>query len=84
MQKLLWGFVVVLCVSPLLAATFFGKIESVDSDERTVVVEGSKVAGTKTFKIPEKAAITLNGKKADFDATVALHPTMSEELVLMR
>ena len=71
MQKLLWGFVVVLCVSPLLAATFFGKIESVDSDERTVVVEGSKVAGTKTFKIPEKAAISLNGKKADFDALTA-------------
>jgi len=23
-------------------------------------------------------------KKADFDATVALHPTMAEELVLMR
>jgi glutathione reductase (NADPH) len=23
-------------------------------------------------------------KKADFDATIALHPTMAEELVLMR
>ena len=32
------------------------------------------------------AAIAIKGKlkKEDFDATVALHPTMAEELVLMR
>ena len=34
----------------------------------------------------EAAAIAIKGKlkKSDFDATVALHPTMAEELVLMR
>jgi len=26
----------------------------------------------------------MGATKADFDATVALHPTMAEELVLMR
>ena len=29
-------------------------------------------------------AVKAKLKKADFDATVALHPTMAEELVLMR
>ena len=34
----------------------------------------------------QAAAIAVKArlKKADFDATVALHPTMAEELVLMR
>jgi glutathione reductase (NADPH) len=29
-------------------------------------------------------AVKAKLKKADFDATFALHPTMAEELVLMR
>jgi glutathione reductase (NADPH) len=29
-------------------------------------------------------AVKAGLKKSDFDQTVALHPTMSEELVLMR
>ena len=29
-------------------------------------------------------AITMGAKKADFDATMALHPTAAEELVTMR
>lgn len=61
------GILVVLCALPLCAATFFGKIESVDADARTVVVTGSKTAGTKTFTIPDKASITVNGKKSAFD-----------------
>ncbi|MEO5973138.1 MAG: hypothetical protein ABIP91_07235, partial [Sphingomicrobium sp.] len=34
----------------------------------------------------QAAAIAVKAglKKADFDQTIALHPTMSEELVLMR
>ena len=37
-------------------------------------------------EILQAAAIAVKArlKKADFDATVALHPTMSEELVLMK
>jgi glutathione reductase (NADPH) len=37
-------------------------------------------------EVLQAAAIAVKGKqtKADFDATVALHPTMAEELVLMR
>ena len=30
------------------------------------------------------SAVKAGLKKADFDATIALHPTMAEELVLMR
>ena len=37
-------------------------------------------------EILQAAAIAVKAglKKADFDAVVALHPTMAEELVLMR
>ncbi len=73
MQKRVWGLfsvVVLLCAAPLLAGTFFGTIESVDADARSVVVAGNKNAGTKTFEIPEKASISVAGKKSDFDALV--------------
>ncbi|MDB5334949.1 MAG: outer rane biosis protein BamB [Planctomycetaceae bacterium] len=73
MQKRVWGFfslVVLLCAAPLLAGTFFGTIESVDADARSVVVAGAKNAGSKTFEIPEKASISVAGKKSDFDALV--------------
>ena len=64
------GLIFVLCAAPLLAGTFFGKIESVDVDARSVVVAGTKNAGTKTFEIPEKAAISVSGKKSNFNALV--------------
>ena len=37
-------------------------------------------------EILQAAAVAVKArlKKSDFDATVALHPTMAEELVLMR
>ncbi len=72
MPKHVWGIlsICVLCTAPLLAGTFFGKIESVDADTRTVVVAGTKAAGTKTFEIPEKASISVSGKKSDFEALV--------------
>lgn len=72
MPKHVWGLIVafLLCTAPTLAGTFFGKIESVDGDARSVVVAGTKAAGTKTFEVPEKASISVNGKKSDFDALV--------------
>jgi glutathione reductase (NADPH) len=53
------------------------------SDDRIV---GIHMIGPDAPEILQAAAIAVKArlKKADFDATVALHPTMSEELVLMR
>src|SRR5437899_2675923 len=53
------------------------------SNDRIV---GIHMIGPDAPEILQAAAIAIKGKlkKADFDATVALHPTMSEELVLMR
>jgi glutathione reductase (NADPH) len=65
-------------------------------DERSLyklVVDGSNdrivgihMIGPDAPEILQAAAIAIKGKlkKSDFDATVALHPTMAEELVLMR
>jgi outer membrane protein assembly factor BamB len=54
-----------LIAAPLLAGSFVGKVESIDVDARTVVVEGTKKAGSKTFKLSEKGSVTISGKKAD-------------------
>jgi glutathione reductase (NADPH) len=53
------------------------------SNDRIV---GIHMIGPDAPEILQAAAIAVKGKlkKADFDATVALHPTMAEELVLMR
>ena len=53
------------------------------SDDRIV---GIHMIGPDAPEILQAAAIAVKArlKKSDFDATVALHPTMSEELVLMR
>ena len=55
-------------------------------DEGTDQVVGIHMIGPDAPEILQAAAIAVKAKlkKADFDATVALHPTMSEELVLMR
>ncbi|MFL6760875.1 glutathione-disulfide reductase [Sphingomonas sp.] len=65
-------------------------------DERSLyklVVDGSNdrivgihMIGPDAPEILQAAAVAIKGKlkKSDFDATVALHPTMAEELVLMR
>jgi glutathione reductase (NADPH) len=49
-------------------------------------VVGVHMIGPDAPEIMQAAAIAVKArlKKSDFDATVALHPTMSEELVLMR
>jgi len=53
------------------------------SNDRIV---GIHMIGPDAPEILQAAAIAVRAKlkKADFDATVALHPTMAEELVLMR
>jgi glutathione reductase (NADPH) len=55
-------------------------------DGETDRVVGIHMIGPDAPEILQAAAIAVKArlKKEDFDATVALHPTMSEELVLMR
>ena len=55
-------------------------------DGETDVVVGIHMIGPDAPEILQAAAIAVRAKlkKSDFDATIALHPTMSEELVLMR
>jgi glutathione reductase (NADPH) len=56
----------------------------VDAESETVV--GIHMIGPDAPEILQAAAVAVKAKlkKADFDATVALHPSMAEELVLMR
>jgi glutathione reductase (NADPH) len=55
-------------------------------DEGSDRIVGVHMIGPDAPEVLQAAAIAVRGKltKADFDATVALHPTMAEELVLMR
>ena len=55
-------------------------------DESTDEIVGNHMIGPDAPEILQAAAIAVKAKlkKADFDETVALHPTMAEELVLMR
>jgi glutathione reductase (NADPH) len=55
-------------------------------DGSTDRIVGIHMIGPDAPEILQAAAIAVKGKlkKTDFDATVALHPTMAEELVLMR
>jgi glutathione reductase (NADPH) len=55
-------------------------------DEATGVVVGVHMIGPDAPEILQAAAVAVKAglKKSDFDQTIALHPTMSEELVLMR
>jgi glutathione reductase (NADPH) len=55
-------------------------------DGTTDQIVGIHMIGPDAPEILQAAAIAVKArlKKADFDATVALHPTMAEELVLMR
>jgi glutathione reductase (NADPH) len=54
-------------------------------DEADKVV-GIHLLGPDAPEILQTAAVAVKAglSKADFDATVAIHPTMAEELVLMR
>ncbi len=55
-------------------------------DGETDQVVGVHMIGPDAPELLQVAAVAVKAKlkKADFDATVALHPTMAEELVLMR
>jgi glutathione reductase (NADPH) len=55
-------------------------------DEATDEIVGIHMIGPDAPEILQAAAVAVKAKlkKSDFDQTVALHPTMAEELVLMR
>jgi glutathione reductase (NADPH) len=55
-------------------------------DEATDEIVGVHMIGPDAPELLQVAAIAVKAKlkKVDFDATIALHPTMAEELVLMR
>ena len=55
-------------------------------DDSTEKIVGIHMIGPDAPEILQAAAIAVKAglKKSDFDQTVALHPTMAEELVLMR
>ena len=55
-------------------------------DSATDVVVGIHMIGPDAPEILQAAAVAVKAglKKADFDNVIALHPTMAEELVLMR
>jgi glutathione reductase (NADPH) len=55
-------------------------------DEATDEIVGVHMIGPDAPELLQIAAIAVKAKlkKTDFDATIALHPTMAEELVLMR
>ena len=73
---------------PMLTALAHGgersrmKLVCVGADERIV---GIHLIGTAADEILQGFAVALKmgARKADFDATVAIHPTSAEELVLM-
>ena len=73
-----------------LKATLSGRDTSVLMklvvDGKTDRVVGCHVVGEGAAEIAQVAAITvkMGATKADFDATMALHPTAAEELVTMR
>jgi glutathione reductase (NADPH) len=73
-----------------LKATLSGRDTSVLMklvvDGATDLVVGCHVAGEGAAEITQLAAIAvkMGATKADFDATMALHPTAAEELVTMR
>ncbi len=56
----------------------------VDADTRRVL--GCHIVGPEAGEMIQLAAIAvkMGATKEDFDRTVAVHPTMSEELVTMR
>jgi len=55
-------------------------------DGTTDRVVGIHIIGPEAAEIMQAAAVAVKAglTKADFDATVAIHPTMAEELVLLR
>ncbi|ACK49104.1 glutathione-disulfide reductase [Methylocella silvestris BL2] len=73
-----------------LKATLSGRTEKtmmkIVVDGRSDVVLGVHILGEGAAELAQVLAIAirLGAKKADFDATIAVHPTSAEELVTMR
>ena len=55
-------------------------------DETTDRIVGAHIIGPDAPEILQLAAVAVKARltKAQFDACVAIHPTMAEELVLMK
>ncbi|MGN6499452.1 MAG: glutathione-disulfide reductase, partial [Tsuneonella sp.] len=55
-------------------------------DEATGKILGIHMIGPEAAEVMQAAAVAVKAglTKADFDATTAIHPTMAEELVLLR
>jgi glutathione reductase (NADPH) len=55
-------------------------------DAETGRIVGIHMIGPESAEIMQGAAVAVKAglTKADFDATVAIHPTMAEELVLLK
>jgi glutathione reductase (NADPH) len=55
-------------------------------DQVTDRVVGCHIAGPDAGELIQVigVAVKMGATKADFDATIAVHPTMAEELVTMR
>ena len=70
----------------LLTDALDGAGMTVVVDDSTDEVVGLHMIGPDAPEILQAAAIAVKAKlkKAQFDEVVALHPTMAEELVLMR
>jgi glutathione reductase (NADPH) len=72
-----------------MKATLSGRAEKVfmellvAADDRVV---GAHILGPEAGEMAQLIAVAMKmrAKKSDFDATMALHPTMAEELVTMR
>ena len=77
----------ILATSPLSPpAHAAGKSAVLVVDANTDRILGIHMIGPEAPEILQAAAIAVRAglTKADFDDTVALHPSMAEELVLMR
>lgn len=68
--------------SPRMERGFYKMVVDGDSDR----VLGIHMIGPDSAEIIQAAAVAVKAglTKADFDATVAIHPTMAEELVLLK
>jgi glutathione reductase (NADPH) len=63
-----------------------GTLQKLIVDQKTGKILGCHIFGPEAGEMVQLIAIALKmgATKADFDATVAVHPTMAEELVTMR
>lgn len=83
MQKIgLCCCLTLLFAAPLLAGTFVGTIESIDTNSRSIVVKGTKVKASKKYTIADKVSVTIAKKKrplADLTEGMAVTVTFDDK-----